>query len=74
MFLHDSEGLFTKQNPKNWGFKIRIPYLGGNNSPNPVFEYFFIYKILVHQSKISKNPRNPKKTENPKKSEKSGKI
>ena len=66
-------GLFTQKNLKNlkkskktkeffWGFKIRIPYLGVNNSSNSVFKFYFIYKILVHQK------------ENPEKFEKSGKI
>ena len=44
-----------------WGFKIRTPYLGVNNSSNSVFKSFFIYKILVQQKKISKNPKYPKK-------------
>ena len=56
---------FSK-NPKNpkkfkdfffWGFKIRLAYLGVNNSSNSVFKYFFIYEILVHQKTISKNPK-----------------
>ena len=41
-----------------WGFKIRTPYLGVNNSSNSVFKSFFIYITLVHQKKlILKNPK-----------------
>ena len=36
-----------------------------NNSSNSVFKSFFIYEILVHQNKISKNPKE-KKSQNSK--------
>ena len=39
--------------------KIRTSYLGLNNPSISVLKsfIFFIYKILVHQKKISKNPK-----------------
>ena len=44
---------------KSRGFKIRIPYLGVDNSSNSVFKSFFIYKTLVQQKKkFEKSPKN----------------
>ena len=36
-----------------------------NNHPISVFKFFFTYEILVHQNKISKNPKE-KKSQNSK--------
>ena len=47
-----------------WGFKIRLPYLGVNNSSNLVLKSFFIYKILVHKKRVSKNQKITKKSKN----------
>ena len=56
-----------KKNPKFlkifWGFKISMPYLGVNSSLNSVFQSFFIYKILVHQT-IFRNIRKIQKIQN----------
>ena len=46
-----------------WGFKIRLPYFGVNNSSNSVLKSFFIHKILVHPKKSEKNPKKSKKSE-----------
>ena len=69
------EGLFTQKkssyNPQKIrkiqkiqgffsGLKIRIPYFGVKNSSKSAFKSFFNYKILVHQKKISNNPKNPR--------------
>ena len=77
-------GLFTQKNLKNlkkskkskeffWGFKIRIPYLGVNNSSISVFKSFFIYKILVHSKKSEKSKKSGKKSEKSKISERNPK-
>ena len=74
----DPEGLFTQKNPRTTpkkspknpkkskdffeDLKIRIPYVGVNNSSNSVFKSFFIYKFLVHEKKFRKIQKIPKKS------------